>query len=86
MENHEKEMAKMRRKNVLSKTSAINEFKSLNEYKEAMEGAISSQFGKGFDLCKKQIGILHPNLDIKDLQINPNLVEEEEDMPNANLP
>ncbi|GFZ16787.1 hypothetical protein Acr_26g0000570 [Actinidia rufa] len=38
----------------------------------------SKYFGKGFDLCKKQIGHLHSALDIQDLQIHPELVEEDE--------
>ena len=68
--------------------SEIEEFKSPNDYKEAVEKTASSYFGEGFDLCKKQIGLLHPNLDIQDLQINPNLVEEDKDKekyePNTN--
>ncbi|GFZ19843.1 hypothetical protein Acr_28g0005480 [Actinidia rufa] len=59
-------------------------------YKEVMDGAASSYFGKCFDLCKKQIGILHPNLDNLDLQIDLDLVdedkEEEKDVPNTNPP
>ena len=57
--------------------SAVEEFKSLDDFKEAMEKATSSYFGESFDLCKKQIGLLHPNLDIQDLQIDPDLVEED---------
>ena len=84
MEKHKKEMAKMRRREALAKTSTIEEFK------EVMEGAASLYFGEGFNLCKKKIGILHPKLDIEDLQINPDLVDEDEeekkDVPDANLP
>ncbi|GFS41434.1 hypothetical protein Acr_00g0074290 [Actinidia rufa] len=87
---HEKEITEMRRIEALAKTSSIHEFKASDEYKEAMEGAASSYFRKGFDLCKKQINILHLDLDIHDLQIDPNLVdenmEEEKDVPDANLP
>ena len=38
-----------------------------------------SYFGERFDLCKKQINLLHPDLDINDLQIDPGLVEGNED-------
>ena len=90
MEKHEKEMAEMRRRETLAKTSAIDEFKASEEYKEALEWAASSYFDEGFDLCKKQINILYPNLDIHDHYIDPNLVdedeEEEKDVPDANLP
>ena len=44
-----------------------------------MKKVASKYFGKGFDLCKKQIGRLHPELDIQDLQINTDLVKEEEE-------
>ncbi|GFS30442.1 hypothetical protein Acr_00g0011920 [Actinidia rufa] len=79
MEKHEKEMAEMKRKEALTKSSIIYEFKSSDKYKEAVEEAVSSYFGEGFDVCNKQIGTLHPNLDIQDLQINPNLVDEDEE-------
>ena len=43
-----------------------------------MEEEDSSYFGKGFYLCKKQR--LHfPNLDIDDMQINPDLGNRDED-------
>ncbi|GFZ21567.1 hypothetical protein Acr_29g0007290 [Actinidia rufa] len=37
---------------------------------EAVEWAASKFFDKGFDLCKKKIVRLYPELDIQDLQIN----------------
>ena len=30
-------------------------------------------------MCKKQIGLLHPNLNIQDLWIDPDMVEEDEE-------
>ena len=88
LERHEKEMVELRKKEVLSKTLAIEEFKSSNDYKEAVEKATSSYFDESFDLCKKKIGLFQPNLDIQDLQIDPNLVEEgkneEKDEPDTN--
>ena len=90
MEKHEKEMVEMRRKEALVNTSSVDEFKAFDEYKKAVEGATSSYFSEGFDLCKKYINILHPDLDIHDLKIDPDLVdkdeEEEKDVPDANLP
>ena len=90
MEKHEKEMAKIRRREALTRTSAIDEFKVSDEHKEAVERANSLYFGEGFDLCKKQISILHLDLDIHDQHINPDLVdeyeEEEKNMPDVNLP
>ncbi|GFS32437.1 hypothetical protein Acr_00g0022790 [Actinidia rufa] len=45
---------------------------------EAVEKVAFTYFGEGFNLCKKQIGILHLNLNIQDFQIDPELVEENE--------
>ena len=53
LERHENEMAEMSRKKDFSKTSTIDEFKSSDEYKEAVEGMASLNFGEGFDLCKR---------------------------------
>ena len=36
-------------------------------------------FGKGFDLCKKQTGLLHPELDIQGLEIDYKLALEEDE-------
>ena len=62
----------------------------MDEYKEAVEGVVSSYLGEGFDLCKKKISILHPDLDILDIQIDPDLVdedeEEEKNVTDTNLP
>ena len=67
MEKYMKEMAEMKRRETLSKTSEIYEFKALDEYKEAVEEATFLYFGKGFNLCRKQISTLHPDLDIHNL-------------------
>ncbi|GFZ16140.1 hypothetical protein Acr_25g0005490 [Actinidia rufa] len=56
---------------------AIDKFKSSDEYKGAVEGATSSYFGKSFDLCKKKIGILHPNGEDE---------EEDKDVSDTNPP
>ena len=45
----------------------------------------SSYFGEGFYLYKKQIGLLHPNLDIQDLQIDPDLVKEDDEKEKGKL-
>ena len=57
-------MAELKRKKTLAKMSAIEEFKSLEDYKEAVEEETSSYFGEGFELCKNQIKLFHPKLDI----------------------
>ena len=47
LKRHEKEMAELREKEALAKTLAIEEFKSLDNYKEAIEKTVSSYFDKG---------------------------------------
>ncbi|GFZ04407.1 hypothetical protein Acr_16g0010310 [Actinidia rufa] len=79
IEKHEKEMAEIRKREVIAKMLAVDKFKASDEYKEIVEGAASSHFGEGFFLCKKQINLLYPDLDINDLQSDPNLVNEDED-------
>ncbi|GFZ21595.1 hypothetical protein Acr_29g0007570 [Actinidia rufa] len=41
-----------------------------------VELAASRYFGEGFDLCKKQVGHLHPELNIQDLEIDDKLAKE----------
>ncbi|GFS33944.1 hypothetical protein Acr_00g0031400 [Actinidia rufa] len=54
LERHEKEMAELREKEALAKTSTIEEFKSLYDYKDAVEKIASSYFSERFDLCKNR--------------------------------
>ncbi|GFZ06700.1 hypothetical protein Acr_18g0008700 [Actinidia rufa] len=75
LERLEKEMAELREKEVLAKKSPVEEYKSSNDFQEAIEKAASTYF----DLCKKEIGLIHPNLNIQDLQIDHELIEEDED-------
>ena len=49
-----------------------------------MEQPASRYFGEGFDLCKKQIGRLHPEIDIQDMEIDHELAQEEEDEEKGN--
>ena len=86
----EKEIVELQANDVLAKKSAIEEFKSSDDFQEVVEQATSKYFGEGFDLCKKKISILHPDLDILDIQIDPDLVdedeEEEKNVTDTNLP
>ncbi|GFY87566.1 hypothetical protein Acr_05g0012050 [Actinidia rufa] len=75
----DKEMTEIKAESVLAKNSAIEEYKDSDDFYEAVEWEASQFYGKGFDMCKKQIRCLHPELDIQDLQINTDLVEEEEE-------
>ncbi|GFS37381.1 hypothetical protein Acr_00g0051650 [Actinidia rufa] len=63
----------------LAKESTVQEYKSLDDFHEAVEWAASKFYGEGFDMCKKQIGRLHPELDIQGLQIDAELAKEEEE-------
>ena len=65
LERHGKEITELKGKEALIKTSTIEEFKSSDNFKEVVEKAASSYFGEGFDMCKKQIELLHSNLAIQ---------------------
>ncbi|GFZ05189.1 hypothetical protein Acr_17g0007610 [Actinidia rufa] len=74
-----KEVDKLKEKELLAKKSSIEEYKSSDEFQEVVEQEASRYFGEGFDLCKKQINCLHPNLNIQDMGIDAELAEEEEE-------
>ena len=74
----EKEIAELKARRVLVKKSAIKEYKSLDDSHEVVVQTTSKYFGKGFDLCKKQINRLHPKLDIQGLGIDNKLTCEED--------
>ncbi|GFS31348.1 hypothetical protein Acr_00g0016870 [Actinidia rufa] len=76
------EVAELRKKEALAKESAIKEYKFSNDFSEAVKKVAFTYFGEGFNLCKKQIGILHPNLNIQDFQIDPKLVKEKDELVN----
>ena len=75
----EKEIVELKANDVLAKKSAIEEFKSSDDFQEVVEQATSKYFGEGFDLCKKQVGCLHPKIDIQDMEINEELAQEEDE-------
>ena len=55
----EKEIAKMKAKEVLAKKSSIEEYKKSDDLQEVVVQVASRYYGEDFDLCKKQIGCLH---------------------------
>ncbi|GFZ10051.1 hypothetical protein Acr_21g0006500 [Actinidia rufa] len=62
MEKHEKEMAEMRRRELIAKKLVVDEFKASKEYKEAAEGAASSYFGEALTNCSsRRYGAPAPN-------------------------
>ncbi|GFY91667.1 hypothetical protein Acr_08g0000630 [Actinidia rufa] len=54
----------------LAKKIVIEEFKSSDDFQEALEFTASKYFGEGFDFCKRQISRLHPDLDILEMKID----------------
>ncbi|GFZ21560.1 hypothetical protein Acr_29g0007220 [Actinidia rufa] len=79
LERLQKEVAELKEREALAKMLTAKEYKPSDDFQEALEKAASTYFGEGFDLCKKQIRLLHPYLDIQDLQIDPELVEDDEE-------
>ena len=49
----------------LAKKITIEEFKSSDDFQDAVEFMSSKYFGKGFDFYKRQISRLHPDLHIQ---------------------
>ncbi|GFZ20830.1 hypothetical protein Acr_28g0015350 [Actinidia rufa] len=79
VERLEKEMAELKKNEALAKKLAIEEHKSSDDFQEAVEFTASKYSGEGFDFCKRQIGRLHPDLDIQDMGIDVELLKKEED-------
>ncbi|GFZ09274.1 hypothetical protein Acr_20g0010820 [Actinidia rufa] len=75
----EAEVTEMKKKKSLAKKSAIEEYKSSDEFQEAIDFITSKYFGKDFDFCKRQISRLHPDLDIQGMGIDVDMLEEEEE-------
>ena len=59
---------------------ATVEFKSSSDFREVVENAASKYFGEGFDFCKRQLVVHHPNLDIdlNAMDMDHELLEKEE--------
>ncbi|GFZ00196.1 hypothetical protein Acr_13g0015950 [Actinidia rufa] len=76
VEGLEKEIVELKKKEVLDKKFTIQEYKSFDDFQEEVKKAASKYFGDGFDLCKKQVGRFHPELNIEDLEIDDELAKE----------
>ena len=76
----EAEVTELKKQQTLTKKSAIEKFKSLDNFQEAVEFSAFDYFGEGFDFCKRLIAHHHPDLyiDIQGMGIDADLLEEEE--------
>ncbi|GFY97726.1 hypothetical protein Acr_12g0002670 [Actinidia rufa] len=65
----------------LAKKKAIEEYKTSEDFHEAVENASSKYFGEGFNFCKRQLARHHPNLGINldGMGLDHNLLEEEDE-------
>ena len=63
-----------------AKKLAIEEFKSSNDFQEAVELTTSKYFGEGFNFCKRQLACHHSDLGInlEDMSIDQDLLKKEE--------
>ena len=52
LERHPKEVDELKDNEALAKDSAVEEFKSSDDFQEAMEKEASTYFGEGFNLFK----------------------------------
>ncbi|GFY96660.1 hypothetical protein Acr_11g0009660 [Actinidia rufa] len=73
-------VADQRGREARTKKLGIEEFKSSEDFQEAVEDASSKYFGKGFDFCKRQLAQHHPNLkiDLDDMDMDRDLHERDE--------
>ena len=60
----------------LTKVSAVAMFKASEEYNEALTLEVSKFYGEEFDLCKTQIKLRFPDLNIDDMKIDPDMAED----------
>ena len=53
----------------------------MSEFLEAVEDAVSKYFGKGFNLCKRQLRHHHPDLaiELEDMGLDQDLLVEEDE-------
>ncbi|GFS33729.1 hypothetical protein Acr_00g0030260 [Actinidia rufa] len=79
MEKFEKKVVELKGKENLAKNLAVDEFKASKECKEAVEEETFLYFDEGFNLCKKYFSLRFPNLDIDDMEINPDLAKGDKD-------
>ncbi|GFS46023.1 hypothetical protein Acr_00g0099640 [Actinidia rufa] len=76
----EVEVAELTSKYALVKKLAVEEFKSSDDFKEAVAALTASYFGEGFEFCKRQLLHQNPNLgvDVVSMEMDAELAEEEE--------
>ena len=75
----QEEIYELKAKEVLAKKSSIKEYKSSDDFHEAVVQATSKYFVEGFDFCKKQIDRLYPELDIQVIEIDDELSREKDE-------
>ncbi|GFS36742.1 hypothetical protein Acr_00g0047800 [Actinidia rufa] len=65
---------------VHSKKLVVEAFKSSGEFLDAVETTTTKYFGEGFDICKLQLRLHHPELaiDLKGMVLDHDLLDEEE--------
>ena len=74
-------VAELRDRETRSKKLAVQEFKSSDDFQEAIETTTSRYFGEGFDFYKWQLCRHYPdlNIDLEGMGIDHDLLEKEED-------
>ncbi|GFY85399.1 hypothetical protein Acr_04g0001370 [Actinidia rufa] len=76
----EPEVAELSSKLVQVEKLAIEEFKSLDDFKAAVTNSATMYFDEGFEFCKRQLLHQHPNLgiDVASMELDAGFAEEEE--------
>ncbi|GFS43648.1 hypothetical protein Acr_00g0086180 [Actinidia rufa] len=80
VERLEAKVAKLRKNEAFAKENAIKEYKSSDDFHEAVEDSSLKYFGKGFDFFKRPLAHHHPDLgiDLVNMGLDHNLLIEKE--------
>ena len=78
-EDRDSVVGKLEKQVARTKKTAIEEFKSSDNFQDAVEFTASKYFGESFDFCKRQLSYLHPDLDILEIKIDAQQLKEEEE-------
>ena len=73
-------MAELKKRKAFAKKKAIEDFKSFDDFQDAVETSTFAYFGKGFNFCMRQLFYHHPDLgiDLCSVEMDRHLIEREE--------
>ena len=75
----EAKVAELKRNEALANKKAFEDFKSSNDFQEAVVTSTSAYLSEGFNFCKRKLAYHHPNLgiDLDSMEMDWDLIEQE---------